>query len=159
MAGKIDVVDRQFFEQNIAPQIDGHQIEYLGEVNHVQKAELLGNAATTLFPITWREPFGLVMIESMATGTPAIGINLGSVPEVIAHGKTGFVCQSYEEMASTIPASVELDRQTCREHVQANFSVTQMVNGYETAYQKLLEDKISQNGRIYAPMLRQSTAF
>jgi glycosyltransferase involved in cell wall biosynthesis len=159
LAGKIDTVDRQFFEQNIAPQIDGQQIEYLGEVNETQKVELLGNAAVTLFPITWQEPFGLVMIESMATGTPVIGINLGSVPEVIAHGRTGFICQSYEEMAEAISAAVKLDRQTCREHVQANFSVTQMVNGYEAAYQKLLEDRISRNGRIYTSTSRQSTAF
>ena len=151
MAGKIDSVDQQFFEQEIAPQIDGQQIEYLGEVNDTQKAELLGNAAVTLFPITWREPFGLVMIESMATGTPVIVMNLGAVPEVIAHGKTGFVCQSYEEMIQMIPSAVKLDRQTCRNHVQDNFSVIQMVNGYEAAYQKLLEDKVSLNGRIYAP--------
>lgn len=148
MAGKIDVVDSLFFEQELAPQIDGKQIEYLGEVNDAQKAELLGNAALTLFPITWREPFGLVMIESMATGTPVIGINLGSVPEVIAHGKTGFVCQSYEEMAAMIPAALELDRQRCRDYVENNFSVTQMVNGYEAAYRRLLETRISLNGHI-----------
>lgn len=151
MAGKIDVVDREFFEQEIAPQIDGKQIEYLGEVNHAQKAELLGNAAVTLFPITWREPFGLVMIESMATGTPVIGMNLGSVPEVIAHGKTGFICQSYEEMAAMIPHALELDRQGCRNYVENNFSVTQMVNGYEAAYRQLQERRISSNGRIHAP--------
>lgn len=153
MAGKLDAVDREFFEKEIAPQIDGKQIEYLGEVNHAQKAELLGNAAVTLFPITWREPFGLVMIESMATGTPVIGMNLGSVPEVIAHGETGFVCHSYEEMAAMIPAALELNRQTCREHVENNFSVAHMVDGYEAAYQQLLESRIDTNGRIHAPQL------
>jgi len=151
MAGKIDVEDRSFFEQEIAPQIDGKQIQYLGEVNHAQKVELLGNAAVTLFPITWHEPFGLVMIESMATGTPVLGMNLGSVPEVIAHGKTGFLCQSYEEMAALIPAVLELDRQTCRDYVENKFSVTQMVDGYEVAYQQLLESRFSLNGRIQRP--------
>ena len=154
MAGKVDEVDTSFFEQELAPQIDGKQIEYLGEINDAQKAELLGNAAVTLFPITWREPFGLVMIESMATGTPVIGMNLGSVPEVIAHGKTGFVCQSYEEMAAMIPAALELDRQGCRNYVENNFSITQMVDGYEAAYRQLQERRISLNGHINA--LRQS---
>jgi glycosyltransferase involved in cell wall biosynthesis len=148
MAGKIDVGDRQFFEQEIAPQIDGKQIEYLGEVNHAQKVEILSNAALTLFPISWHEPFGLVMIESMATGTPVSGINLGSVPEVIDGGKTGFICHSYDEMAAMIPAAVELDRQTCREHVKNNFSVSQMVDGYEAAYWQLLKSRIATNGHI-----------
>lgn len=151
MAGKIDTVDRDFFEREIAPQIDGKQIEYLGEISHSEKVELLGNAAVTLFPITWREPFGLVMIESMATGTPAIGINLGSVPEVIAHGKTGFVCQSIDEIAAAIPAAINLDRQTCRNHVANHFSVSQMVDGYEAAYRQVIEHRIACNGRIHTP--------
>jgi glycosyltransferase involved in cell wall biosynthesis len=148
MAGKIDLIDSPFFEQEIAPQIDGKQIEYLGEVNHAQKIELLGNAAVTLFPISWREPFGLVMIESMATGTPVIGMNLGSVPEVIAHGKTGFVCQSYAEMTAKVPDALELDRQFCRDYVEKKFSFTQMVDGYEVAYRQILESRISLNGHI-----------
>lgn len=151
MAGKIDTVDRKFFETELAPQIDGKQIEYLGEISHSEKVELLGNAAVTLFPITWREPFGLVMIESMATGTPAIGINLGSVPEVIAHGKTGFVCQSIDEIAGLIPAALELSRQACRDHVANHFSVSQMVDGYEAAYRQVIENSIACNGRIRTP--------
>lgn len=139
MVGKVDVVDRKFFEQEIAPQIDGEQIEYIGEVNHAQKVELLSQAAVTLFPITWNEPFGLVMIESMATGTPVIGMNNGSVSEVIAHGKTGFVCPRYEEMAAMIPAALELERSSCRDYVQSKFSVKQMVDAYEEAYRQILE--------------------
>lgn len=153
MAGKIDSVDRQFFEKEIAPQIDGKQIEYLGEVNLAEKSELLANASVTLFPITWHEPFGLVMIESMATGTPVIGMNNGSVPEVIAHGKSGFVCHSYEEMAAMIPDALALDRQNCREHVNNHFTVAQMVDGYEAAYQQLLESRIALNGRVHASRL------
>jgi glycosyltransferase involved in cell wall biosynthesis len=141
MAGKVDVVDKEFFEKEIAPHIDGKQIEFLGEVNHDQKAELLGNAAITLFPITWCEPFGLVMAESMATGTPVIAMNMGSVSEVIANGETGYVCQSYEEMAAMIPKALKLDRKKCREHVENKFSVTQMVNGYEAVYEKLVGDR------------------
>ncbi|HEY9779835.1 MAG TPA: glycosyltransferase family 4 protein [Leptolyngbyaceae cyanobacterium] len=151
MAGKINLSERQFFDREIAPQIDGKQIEYLGEVNHLEKVELLGKAALTLFPINWPEPFGLVMIESMATGTPVIGMNNGSVPEVISHGKTGFVCQSYEEMAAMIPDALELDRSYCREYVKNQFSVAQMVDGYEAAYQQLLESRIALNGHLYSP--------
>ncbi|MCX7595906.1 MAG: glycosyltransferase family 4 protein [Fischerella sp.] len=150
MAGKVDVVDSEFFEKEIAPQIDGRQIQYLGEVNHAEKAELLGNAAITLFPITWQEPFGLVMIESMATGTPVIATNLGSVPEVIAQGITGFVCQNYDEMAAMIPKALELNRHTCREYVENKFSVTQMVNGYEAVYEQLIKNRINFNGRIHS---------
>jgi glycosyltransferase involved in cell wall biosynthesis len=150
MAGKVDRVDTEFFEQEIAPQIDGQQIQYLGEINHAEKAELLGNATITLFPITWQEPFGLVMIESMATGTPVIGINLGSVPEVIAQGVSGFVCQTYDEMAAMIPAALELNRQTCREYVENKFSVAQMVDGYEKVFKKIILDRIETNGHIHA---------
>ncbi len=150
MAGKIDVVDSQFFEQEIAPHIDGQQIEYLGEINHAEKAELLGNAAITLFPINWQEPFGLVMIESMVTGTPVIAMNLGSVQEVIVHGKTGFICQSYQEMASMIPAALELNRQACREYVEKRFSVNQMVNDYEAVYKQIIKSRMNLNGYIHA---------
>jgi glycosyltransferase involved in cell wall biosynthesis len=137
MAGKVDGGDRNFFDSEIAPKIDGTQIQFLGEVNHAQKVELLGQAAATLFPIQWNEPFGLVMIESMATGTPVIGTNQGSVSEVIADGKTGFVCHTHEEMAAMIPEALKLERSVCREYVQSKFTVKQMVDGYEAAYRQL----------------------
>jgi glycosyltransferase involved in cell wall biosynthesis len=113
MAAKVDVADAKFFAQEIAPHIHSQQIEYIGKVSHAEKAELLGNATVTLFPITWPELFGLVMIESMATGTPVIAMNFGSVPEVIAHGETGFICQSFAEMAMKIPHALELNCQVC----------------------------------------------
>lgn len=154
MAGKIDEVDTEFFATEIAPHVDGDQIQYLGEVSHAQKAELMGKAAVTLFPITWREPFGLVMIESMATGTPVIAMNMGSVPEVISHGVTGFVCENIDEMADTIPKALELNRQACRQHVENKFTVTQMVDGYETVYEQLIQQRIESNGRIHAAKIR-----
>jgi glycosyltransferase involved in cell wall biosynthesis len=138
MAGKIDAPIQEFFEQEIQPYIDGRQIEFLGEFNLAQKVELLGNAAITLHPVTYQEPFGLVMIESMCTGTPVLALNLGSIPEVIAHGKTGFVCQTPAEMISMLPAALALDRRACREHVEQHFSIAQMVDGYEMAYRKAL---------------------
>jgi len=141
IAGKIDAVDRVYYREQIEPLIDGEQIQYLGEVSHKEKVELLGGATVTLFPITWREPFGLVMIESMATGTPVIGMAMGSVPEVIAHGKTGFVCHSLEKMIEAVPAAMKLNRQTCRDYVLNRFSVKTMVDEYEHAYQIVLAEK------------------
>jgi glycosyltransferase involved in cell wall biosynthesis len=138
MAGKIDIVDQEFYQEQVKPLIDGEQIQYLGEVSHEEKIKLLGGATATLFPINWREPFGLVMIESMATGTPVIGMGLGSVPEVIAHGKTGFVCYSLEEMIDAIPDCIKIDRQICREYVVKRFSVQSMTDEYERAYNMVL---------------------
>lgn len=138
MAGKIDVVDRAFYQEQLEPQIDGEQIQYLGEVSHEEKVQLLGGASVTLFPITWREPFGLVMIEAMASGTPVIGMGLGSVPEIIAHEKTGFVCHSLENMIEAIPEAIKLDRQTCRDYVLSRFSVQSMTDQYEKAFQMAL---------------------
>ncbi|MGB3614283.1 MAG: glycosyltransferase family 4 protein [Elainellaceae cyanobacterium] len=141
MAGKVDVVDRDYFEQDIKPQIDGDQIQYLGEISHRQKNELVGRAIATLCPITWPEPFGLVITESMASGTPVIGIGLGSVPEVISHGTTGFVCDSVEDCIAAVPAVSTLSRLACRDHVATRFSVKQMVDGYEAVYQQILSAK------------------
>ncbi|MFN6478569.1 glycosyltransferase family 4 protein [Nostoc sp. DedQUE07] len=135
MAGKVDVVDVEYFEREIQPLIDGQQIQYLGEANHVQKNALMGGAVATLFTITWREPFGLVMTESMAAGTPVIAMNLGSVPEVIVHGKTGFICNSISECVNAVNKVAELDRYACRKHVENCFSVPKMVDGYEAVYQ------------------------
>ncbi|HEY9796120.1 MAG TPA: glycosyltransferase family 4 protein [Leptolyngbyaceae cyanobacterium] len=148
MAGKVDVVDVKYFEQEIKPLIDGKQIEYLGEANHEQKNELIGGAVATLFPITWREPFGLVMVESMAAGTPVIAMNLGSTSEVIAHGKTGFLCQSVDEFVEAIDKAAKLNRHTCREHVMNHFSVQRMTDGYEAVYQQILAERFAQNGHI-----------
>lgn len=141
MAGKIDSVDRTYYDEKLKPLIDGEQIEYLGEVSHEEKVQLLSNATVTLFPITWREPFGLVMIESMATGTPVVGMALGAVPEVIAHGKTGFVCNTLETMIEAVPEAMKLDRQTCRDYVLSRFSVSTMTTEYERAFEMVLSGK------------------
>lgn len=148
IAGKVDVVDVKYFEQEIKPLIDGKQIEYLGEANHEQKNELIGGAVATLFPITWREPFGLVMVESMAAGTPVIAMNLGSTSEVIADGKTGFLCQSVDEFVEAIDKAAQLNRHTCREHVRNHFSVQRMTDGYEAVYEQILAERFAQNGHI-----------
>jgi glycosyltransferase involved in cell wall biosynthesis len=146
IAGKIDAVDVEYYETEIKPHIDGEQIQYLGEANHVQKNILLGNAVATLFPITWREPFGLVMIESMVSGTPVIAMKLGSTSEVIAHEQTGFLCSSVEECLQALQRIPEIDRAKCRQHVEENFSVQRMTDGYEAVYQQVLAERFAQNG-------------
>ncbi|HAX75044.1 MAG TPA: glycosyl transferase [Cyanobacteria bacterium UBA11372] len=148
MAGKVDVVDVEYYESEIKPHIDGEQIQYLGEANHAQKNELMGRAIATLFPITWREPFGLVMIESMASGTPVIAMKLGSTSEVIADGKTGFLCNSIAECVSAVRRVEEINRNDCRKHVVNRFSVQKMTEGYEAVYQQILAEKFAQNGRL-----------
>jgi glycosyltransferase involved in cell wall biosynthesis len=146
IAGKVDAVDVDYYESEIKPHIDGKQIEYLGEANHVQKNILMGNAYATLFPITWREPFGLVMVESMVSGTPVIAIELGSTSEVILHGETGFLCHSVDECVAAIDRVADLNRQVCREHVVKNFSAERMADGYEAVYQKVMEERFARNG-------------
>ncbi len=148
MAGKVDVVDVDYYEQEIKPHIDGKQIEYWGEADHAQKNELIGGAVATLFPITWREPFGLVMVESMVTGTPVIAIELGSASEVIVHGKTGLLCHSVDECVEAIDKATQLNRNDCREHVLKHFSVERMTDGYEAVYQKVLAERFAQNGHV-----------
>lgn len=146
IAGKVDRVDVDYFEQEIKPHIDGEQIQYLGEANHTQKNHLMGNAIATLFPITWREPFGLVMVESMVAGTPVIALELGATSEVIAHEKTGFLCQNVDECIAAVHRIDEINRIACRRHVEEKFSVKQMVDGYEAVYRQLLAEKFTQNG-------------
>jgi glycosyltransferase involved in cell wall biosynthesis len=153
MAGKIDRVDRDFFECEVKPHIDGKQIQYLGEANHAQKNLLMGGAVATLFSITWREPFGLVMVESMAAGTPVIAMKLGSAPEVIVHGKTGYLCENVEQCISAVNKTAELDRNVIREYVSQRFGVQQMVDGYEAVYQKILEEGFIRNGHYHSRVL------
>lgn len=149
MAGKIDIVDREFYDEILAPQIDGEQIQYLGEANHVQKNTLMGGAVATLFPITWKEPFGLVMVESMAAGTPVIGMRLGSAPEVICDGKSGFLCDTIEECVAALERVKDIDRADCRQHVIEHFSVQRMTDGYEAVYRELIGEKVFRsNGRL-----------
>ncbi|MDB9446736.1 glycosyltransferase family 4 protein [Anabaena sp. CS-542/02] len=148
IAGKIDAVDREYFEQEVKPHIDGQQIEYLGEANHTQKNALMGGAVATLFPITWREPFGLVMVESMAAGTPVIAMKLGSTVEIIKHGKTGFLCNNVVDFIEAIDQVKQLDRYVCREYVNQHFSLQHMTDGYEAVYQQILAGQSAKHGQI-----------
>jgi glycosyltransferase involved in cell wall biosynthesis len=117
----------------------GNGIEYLGEVNHGTKVELLQNARATLFPIEWEEPFGLVMVESMACGTPVIATRWGAVPEVIEHGRSGIIVDDYRIMAAAIEEADRLDPLELRRYAEERFSPERMVADYLRAYRAAVE--------------------
>jgi glycosyltransferase involved in cell wall biosynthesis len=127
-----------YFHEFVEPHLlDG--IEYLGEVSHGEKVELLQNARVTLFPIEWEEPFGLVMIESMACGTPVIATRWGAVPEVIEHGRSGIIVENYREMPAALEAADQLDPFELRRYVEEEFSPEHMVADYVGAYETAIE--------------------
>ncbi len=138
IAAKVDRVDREYYENIIRPELSHPLIEYLGEIDQGTKDEFLGNALALIFPIDWPEPFGLAMTEAMACGTPVIASRCGSVPEIVEHGKTGFICDSPDEMVAVCARVGQLDRQVCRRLVETRFSVQAMADGYESVYRGLV---------------------
>jgi glycosyltransferase involved in cell wall biosynthesis len=137
MAAKVDKVDRVYFAREIEPLLDDPLIEFIGEISEEAKAQFLGEARALIFPIDWPEPFGLVMIEALACGTPVITRRCGSVPELIVHGQTGFIADTLEEMVEAVKALDRLDRAECRRDVTSRFTVERMVDGYEAIYGSL----------------------
>ena len=127
-----------YFSKEIKPLIDGKQIKYVGEVWGKEKIDLLKYAKALLFPIKWQEPFGLVMAEVMACGTPVIAYPNGAVPEVVEDKKTGFIVKSVNEMVKAIKNIETIERRKCRERVEKYFSVEKMVDDYEKIYYKIL---------------------
>jgi glycosyltransferase involved in cell wall biosynthesis len=134
---KREPVEQEYFDELVAPHLSD-QIEYLGEVTHGEKVELLQNARATLFPIEWEEPFGLVMIESMACGTPVIATRWGAVPEVIEHGRSGIIVEDYRIMAAAIEEADRLDPLELVRYAQEHFSLERMVAGYLRAFRSVL---------------------
>ena len=125
-----DQLEREYFQREIAPHL-GDDIEYLGEVSHEEKVRLLQRARCTLFPIAWEEPFGLVMIESMACGTPVVATRFGAVPEVIGDGgEGGIIVDDLEDMASAVAVADEIDPAACRAYAEERFSERRMVRSY-----------------------------
>jgi glycosyltransferase involved in cell wall biosynthesis len=138
IAGKMrELPEMAYFETYVRPNL-GSGIDYLGEVSHEEKVDLLQNARVTLFPIDWEEPFGLVMIESMACGTPVIATRFGAVPEVVDHGRSGLIVDDDAEMVAAIAAADELDPLECRAYVEERFSAERMVGDYVAAYETAL---------------------
>ncbi|MCK5490208.1 MAG: glycosyltransferase family 4 protein [Candidatus Pacebacteria bacterium] len=130
----------KYFEEEIEPYLKKGQIEYVGVVNPFQRNKLLGGAKGILVPLQWEEPFGLIMIEAMACGTPVIGFNGAAVPEIVKDGKTGFIVENFKEMAKAVRRVGEIDRTQCRAHVEKYFSVEKMVDGYERVYKRAIEN-------------------
>lgn len=127
-----------YFESKIKPHLND-QIKYLGFMDHQQLVKYFQGAKAFLMPISWEEPFGLTMIEAMACGTPVIATRKGSVPEIVAHGKTGFIVDSIKEMIESIAKIDKIDRQQCRNHVLENFSIQTMVQNYIDAYKNVIK--------------------
>jgi glycosyltransferase involved in cell wall biosynthesis len=138
IAAKVDKADKEYFDTQIAPLLkDNPVVEYIGEINDQEKSEFLGNAAGLLFPIDWPEPFGLVMIEAMACGTPVVAWREGSVPEVIEHGANGFIVDDMNEAEAAVKQLPSMDRQRCRAIFEARFSVSRMARDYVDAYREI----------------------
>lgn len=140
LAGKPqNPVEERYFREHVMPLIDGEQITYIGPVNHRQKNDLLKNARALIFPIQWEEPFGLVMIEAMACGTPVVACKRGSVSEVVDVGKTGFYADTADALVPLVPQALALNRRAVREHAMSRFSHQRMVNEYLHVYESLIQ--------------------
>jgi len=138
IAAKVDKVDEDYFRCDILPLIDGLGVEFIGEINEREKTKFLGEAAALLFPVDWPEPFGLVMIEAMACGTPVLAFRCGSIPEVIDDGVTGKVVDSEEEAIAALPGILSYDRRAVRQRFEERFTATRMAKDYVGIYRRLL---------------------
>jgi glycosyltransferase involved in cell wall biosynthesis len=157
IAAKVDAVDKEYFKTVIKPLFKHSHVKYLGEIGEDEKDEFLGDAYALLFPIDWPEPFGMVMIEAMACGTPVIAYRKGSVPEVIEDGVTGFIVENVGDAVKALEERIPtLSRKQCRKVFEEKFSATRMAEDYIKVYQQLLNKTIPvleeghiNNGRDY----------
>ncbi len=141
VAAKIDSVDADYFKREIAPLMTKRCVEFLGEVDETQKGELLRGARGVLFPVDWPEPFGLVMIEAFACGTPVIAFRNGSVPEVIDEGVTGFIVDDLDDAIAAVGKLGELSRRAIRERFEERFSAARMARAYVDIYRNLIDTR------------------
>ena len=142
IAAKVDNVDREYYEAKIRPLIDGTNIEYIGEITDDQKAPFLSAAIALLVPIDWPEPFGLVMIEAMACGTPVIAFNRGSVPEIIEDGLTGFIVEDEKGAIGVTYRLSELSRTAIRRRFEQRFTARRMAQDYLAVYRSLMDESV-----------------
>jgi glycosyltransferase involved in cell wall biosynthesis len=148
IAAKIDPVDQEYFDLHIRALLDDPQVEYLGEIGEAEKPDFLGNAKALLFPIDWPEPFGLVMIEAMACGTPVIAFRCGSVEEILEDGVTGYIVDSVEEAADAALRIPSISRKECRAVFEERFSARRMCEDYIRAYERVIgESEEAARGR------------
>ncbi|MEJ1158310.1 glycosyltransferase family 4 protein [Prosthecomicrobium sp. N25] len=139
MAAKVDKADQDYFEEVIEPLLAHPLVEFVGEINEEEKSDFLGNALALLFPIDWCEPFGLVMIEAMSAGTPVIAWNMGSVPEVVTHGESGYVVASIEEAVAAVEKAKHLERTRVRRTFESRFTARRMAEDYVDLYESLVK--------------------
>jgi len=139
IAAKVDRVDEEYYKTTIEPLLSQGDIEFIGEIAEHQKTEFLGNAAALIFPIAWREPFGLVMIEAMACGTPVIAFNNGSVPEVLEDGVTGFIVENEQQAVEAVARIATLDRDRIRAEFDRRFTAHRMADNYLQLFESLVE--------------------
>jgi glycosyltransferase involved in cell wall biosynthesis len=137
IAAKVDRVDQEYFETKIRPLMNNPLVDFIGEIGYRDKNEFLGNALALLFPIDWPEPFGLVMIEAMACGTPVIAYPRGSVPEIIEEGRTGFLTNNAKRAAKAVEQVPQISRDICRQSFEERFSATRMAMDYLAVYERL----------------------
>src|SRR5204863_275047 len=142
IAAKVDPVDKDYFESVITPLLSNSLVEFVGEIGDAEKDEFLGNAYALLFPIDWPEPFGLVMIEAMACGTPVIAYEGGAVAEVIEEGRTGFVVTELEDAIDAVRRVPDLSRERSREIFEERFTVTRMANDYLKVYTRMIDPRM-----------------
>jgi glycosyltransferase involved in cell wall biosynthesis len=142
IAAKVDAVDRAYFHDTIEPLLDHPLIEWIGEIGDQDKSRFLGEAAGLVFPIDWPEPFGLVLIEAMACGTPVIAWGCGSVPEIIGHGDTGFIVNSMDEAVAAVGRLDSLDRRRIRAVFERRFSAPVMAQNYARHYWQLMSGEL-----------------
>ena len=150
MAAKVDPLDRTYFETQIAPLLDHPLVEYMGEITDAEKRDFLGNAAAVLCPYDWPEPFGIVLIEALACGTPVLAYRRGSIPEIIEDGVTGFICENLEEMVTAIDRLPLIRREQCRNSFEVRFTVKRMVHDYLALYERMaaaVRPMVHVNGR------------
>ena len=137
IAAKIDAADKEYFDSKISRLFDDPLVEYIGEIGECDKSDFLGNAHALLFPIDWPEPFGLVMIEAMACGTRVIGYHMGSVPEILDEGTTGYLVDNLDEAVNAVYRISSLDRKICRQVFEERFSARRMCLDYLEVYKRL----------------------
>jgi glycosyltransferase involved in cell wall biosynthesis len=158
IAAKVDPVDRVYFETTIRPLLDHPLVDFLGEVDDAQKGELVRGATALLFPVDWPEPFGLVLIEALACGTPVIARRRGSVPEIIHDGVTGLVCETDEELTRAVREVQRLERRACRAEFDARFTAATMARRYVELYERLCAGEGVRRATVRA-FLRHSTSL
>lgn len=151
IAAKVDKADVHYFEKEIKPLLDGPLVEFLGEIREEEKKDFLGNALALIFPIEWEEPFGLVLIESMACGTPVIAFARGSVPEVVQDGVSGILVRDVDEAVGAVAQVATLSRRTCRGHFEERFVAARMATDYLALYRDLVAGRQGDGAR-QAPM-------